>query len=188
MSAPPDPQKPQQSVFKNVSVGGNLTTGDISLTIQEAASHQPEISLEWMWRNFEVVRANAGARYTPEIHVDLPEAWAFEGLGRTDVLFDRIQSLYGQLYRRNNKAKLNNTLHQRFSVIAQSLEALHQPVAALITALQQIDRDSLLEINFQHIAELAAHAQTEEHNFYTATWDAESSLKEARDAHLWDFR
>jgi hypothetical protein len=179
MSNRPEPQNPQQRVFENVKVEGNLTTGDIHQTInfQEVPSHKPEITLRWMQRNFEEVKANAGARYTPEIHVDLPEAWVFEGLGRTDTFFDRIQSLYGQLYRRISKAKPNNTLHQRFPAIAQSLEALHQPIAALITALQQIDRDSLLEINFQHIAELTAYAQTEEHNFYTATWDAESSLK-----------
>lgn len=179
MSNRPKPQNPQQHVFENVKVEGNLTTGDIHQTInvQEVPSHKPEITLQWMRQNFEEVKANAGARYTPEIHVDLPEAWVFEGLGRTDTFFDRIQSLYGQLYRSNNKAKSNNALHQRFPTIAQSLKALHQPIAALITALQQIDRDSLLEINFQNIDELAAQAKTEEQNFYTATWDAESSLK-----------
>jgi hypothetical protein len=150
MSNRPEPQNPQQRVFENVKVEGNLTTGDIHQTInfQEVPSHKPEITLRWMQRNFEEVKANAGARYTPEIHVDLPEAWVFEGLGRTDTFFDRIQSLYGQLYRRISKAKPNNTLHQRFPAIAQSLEALHQPIAALITALQQIDRDSLYRDQF----------------------------------------
>jgi hypothetical protein len=179
MSDRPEPQNPQQLVFKNVKVEGNLTTGDIHQTInvQEVPSHKPEITLQWMQRNFKEVKANAGARYTPEIHIDLPEAWVFEGLGRTDAFFDRIQSLYGQLYRRSNKAKPNNTLHQRFPAIAKSLEALHQPIAGMILALQQVDRDSLSVIDFQHIAELAEQAQTEEHNCYTATWDAESSLR-----------
>jgi nucleoside phosphorylase len=40
------------------------------------AKHQPgnrslEITHDWMWRNLEMVIANAGVRYTPEIHVDL---------------------------------------------------------------------------------------------------------------------
>ena len=80
MSNRPEPLNPQQRVFENVKVEGNLTTGDIHQTInvQEVPSHKPEITLRWMQRNFEEAKANAGARYTPEIHVDLPEVWVFE--------------------------------------------------------------------------------------------------------------
>jgi hypothetical protein len=182
MSDRPEPQNPQQHALTNPQVGRDLIVhGGIKQEVTQNfygdGSRQSEITVEWMRQNFEEVKANAGARYTPEIHVDLPEAWVFEGLGRTDAFFDRIQNLYGQLYRRSNKAKPNNTLHQRFPAIAQSLEALHQPIAGMILALQQVDRDSLSAIDFQHIAELAEQAQTEEHNCYTATWDAESSLR-----------
>ncbi|MBW4652017.1 MAG: hypothetical protein KME20_03015 [Kaiparowitsia implicata GSE-PSE-MK54-09C] len=182
MSDRPESQNPQQHALTNPQVGRDLIIhGGIKQEVTQnfygEGSRQSEITVEWMGQNFEEVKANAGARYTPEIHIDLPEVWVFEGLGRTDAFFDRIQNIYGQLYRRSNKAKPINALHQRFTAISKSLEALHQPIAVLITALQQIDRDSLVEINFQHIAELAAQAQAEEHNFYTATWDAESSLK-----------
>jgi hypothetical protein len=126
------------------------------------------------------VRAIAGARYTPEIHVDLPEAWVFEGLGRTDAFFDRIQSLYGLLYRRGSKTKPSAALQQKFPSVAQSLEALHQPVAVLITVLQQIDRASLSAIDFSSIATLAEQAETEVYNCYTVIREAEAALETQR--------
>jgi len=177
MNDRPEHPSSQQRALENITVGGNLTTGDIhqTLNVQVEPSHEPKITLEWMGRNFEVVRANAGARYTPEIHVDLPEAWIFEGLGRTDAFFDRIQSLYGLLYRRGDKAKSYDALYQQFPLVAQSLDALHQPVAALITALQQIDRASLLAINFSSIATLAEQAEIEVYNCYTATRETEAA-------------
>jgi hypothetical protein len=148
---------------------------NITNIVQGEPPCQPVITPEWMWRNFEVVRANAGARYTPKIHVDLPEAWVFEGLGKTDAFFDRIQNLYGLLYRRGNKAKSYDALHQQSPLVAQSLDALHQPVATLITALQQIDRTSFSAIDFSNIATLAEQVETEGYNSYAVAREAESS-------------
>lgn len=177
MSDRPDSQQPQQRILENTNVGGNLTTGDIhqTLIVQAESSHQPVITPEWMWQHFAVVRANAGARYTPEIHIDLPEAWVFEGLGRTDAFFDRIQSLYGLLYRRGDKAKSYDALYQQFPLVAQRLDVLHQPVAALITALQQIDRASLSVIDFSSIATLAEQAEIEAYNCYTVNRETEAA-------------
>jgi hypothetical protein len=44
-------------------------------------------SQKWLADLVDVAIANAGPRYTPELHVGLPVAEVFEGLGRTRVFF-----------------------------------------------------------------------------------------------------
>ena len=132
-----------------------------------------ELTLEWMWQKFEEVKANAGARYTPEIHVDLPEAWVFEGLGRTDIFFDRINALYGQVYRRAKKLQKLNHLEQRFPKVIQSIESLNQTLSELITLLQKIDRDSFTHIQFTDIASLAKKVEELVYKIYLSTKEGE---------------
>ena len=134
---------------------------------------QFEFTLEWMWQKFEEVKANAGARYTPEIHVDLPEAWVFEGLGRTDIFFDRINALYGQVYRRAKKLQKLNHLEQRFPKVIQSIESLNQTLSELITLLQKIDRDSFTHIQFTDIASLAKKVEELVYKIYLSTKEGE---------------
>jgi DNA replication protein DnaC len=133
-----------------------------------------ELTLEWMWQKFEEVKANAGARYTPEIHVDLPESWVFEGLGRTDIFFDRIKILYGQAYRRAKKLQKLNHLEQRFPKVIQSIRSLNQTISELIALLQKIDRDSFTHIPFTDIASLAKKAEELVYKIYLSTKEGES--------------
>ena len=44
---------------------------------------------DWFARRLEEARDTAGARYTPEVHVDLPIAGRFEAFGRTSRFFER---------------------------------------------------------------------------------------------------
>jgi hypothetical protein len=84
--------------------------------------------------------------------------------------------LYGLLCRKGSKAESYTDLQQEFPTVAQSLRNLNQPIAALIHALRQIDRKSLLLIPFSSITALANQAQTEGYNCYAATREAESLL------------
>ena len=170
-----NPQPQQQRAFENFNVKGNFTMGNLT-QIQNINNNYSEfeLTLEWMWQKFEEVKANAGARYTPEIHVDLPEAWVFEGLGRTDIFFDRIKILYGQVYRRAKKLQKLNHLEQRFSKVIQSIESLNQTLSELITLLQQIDRNSFTHIPFTDIASLTKKAKELVPKIYLATKEAES--------------
>jgi hypothetical protein len=81
----------QQEMLNNLNVAGDLTVKNATQTIYNTPP-PPELTIDGMRLDFQEVKANAGARYTPKIHVDLPESWVFEGLGRTDKFFDRIQS------------------------------------------------------------------------------------------------
>lgn len=182
MSDHSDIRKIEQNAFAHVkardiikpTVNQTAITNNYYTTIQREAHKQFELTLEWMWQKFEEVKANAGARYTPEIHVDLPEAWVFEGLGRTDIFFDRINALYGQVYRRAKKLQKINHLEQRFPKVIQSIESLNQTLSELITLLQKIDRDSFTHIPFTDIASLAKKAKELVPKIYLATKEAES--------------
>ena len=52
---------------------------------------------KWFRERYEEARAAAGARYTPELNVDLPIARVFDGLGRTEAFFRSFQKLRGVL-------------------------------------------------------------------------------------------
>lgn len=173
-----------QFLLNNLWVRGNLSTGDIHQTINNffgsQPPHQQKLTIDWMRQHFEEVRASAGARYTPEIHVEVPEAWLFEGLGRTDAFFDHLENLYGQLCRKWNKAKPSQTSYQRIPEIAQRLESLGQSVSALATALKQIDRNEFLPIDFSSIATLAQEIEEEGYNCYWAVRETEFPPDEER--------
>ena len=115
--------------------------------------NKQELTNEWMIQRFQEVRENAGARYTPEIHVDLPEAQIFEGLGRTDLFFARIDNLYSQLCRKWKDAKPSEDLQDKVPNVANSLNHLSKDVNLLITALKKAsDRQALSPIDFDSIA------------------------------------
>lgn len=115
--------------------------------------NKQELTNEWMIQRFQEVRENAGARYTPEIHVDLPADQIFEGLGRTDLFFDRIDNLYSQLCRKWKDAKPSEDLQDKVPNVANSLNDLSKDVNLLITALKKAsDRQALSPIDFDSIA------------------------------------
>lgn len=65
-------------------------------------------SRAWFKDRFEEARANVGARYKPEINVELAVADLFDGLGRTPAFFERlhdqikkIRSIYGRINSRS---------------------------------------------------------------------------------------
>jgi hypothetical protein len=75
MSDLPKSQNPEQRALENVTVRGNLTTGDIQQTqnitniFQGKPPFQPETVLEWLRQNFERARNSwLSNRYSPDLH------------------------------------------------------------------------------------------------------------------------
>ena len=168
----------QQDTLNNLSSGGNLTIGDVNVTQNHnvyLAPPPPELTADGMLLHFQEVRASAGARYTPEIHVDLPEAWVFEGLGRTDKFFDRIQHLYGQLCRKSKKVQPSEDTERKFPEIAQLLNILGQKASTLAVGLKKIDRDTFTPIDFPSLAILTQEVETAAYSSHEASRQAESS-------------
>lgn len=117
--------------------------------------NQQDFSADWMRRHFAEKRESAGGRYTPEIHVDLPEAQLFEGLGRTDAFFNRLEELYGRLCRKWTSATPSQRLREDAPDVAGALDAWGQSVATLAAALRAVERDSISPIDFPQLAALA---------------------------------
>lgn len=175
-----DNQQPniRQEMLNNPNVGGNLTVNNATqVNNNYFAPPPPELTIYGMLQYFQEVRASAGARYTPEIHVDLPEAWVFEGLGRTDKFFDHIENLYGQLCQKLNQAQPSAEVEQKFPEVAQSLNALSENGIALVSALKQIDRDKFTPIDFSRLEVLAQEVQTGASKSRELSQKAESSLE-----------
>lgn len=80
----------------------------------------------------EAVRA-AGARYTPEIHVDLPIAAEFEAFGRTERFFDGVKA-----HARDIREKLRNFEFSDPKTIESTYDT---SVSASISKLQEILTD-----------------------------------------------
>ncbi|MHC5916451.1 MAG: hypothetical protein ACYTXE_36950 [Nostoc sp.] len=78
----------QDLLLKNLNFYGNLTVEDATQNIYFTPP-PPELTLNGMRHYFYEVRAIAGVRYTPEIHVNLPKAWVVEGLGINDIFLTR---------------------------------------------------------------------------------------------------
>jgi len=168
--------KIQQEMLNNLSVGGNLSIETVTQNNNTyLAPLPPELTINGMRLHFQEVEANAGARYTPEIHVDLPEAWVFEGLGRTDKFFDSIQSLYGQLCRKRKRVQPSGDIERKFPEIAPLLNILGQKASTLAVELKRIDRDTFTPIDFPNLAILAQEVETTVYNCHEASQQAESS-------------
>ncbi|MCW5318355.1 ATP-binding protein [Nostoc sp. KVJ3] len=164
----------QQEMLNNLNVDGDLTVENATQNIYFTPP-PPELTINGMRLHFQEVQASAGARYTPKIHVDLPEAWVFEGLGRTDKFFDRIQNLYGQLSRKSKKLHPSGDTERKFPEIATLLNILGQKASTLAVELKQIDRDTFTPIDFPSLAILTQEVETAAYSSYEASRQAESS-------------
>jgi hypothetical protein len=54
---------------------------------------------KYIIRYLDSIKQKAGARYTPELNVDLPISEIFDGISRTDNYYTVIRTKYGELLR-----------------------------------------------------------------------------------------
>ncbi len=59
---------------------------------------------EWFTKRFSIARANAGPRYSPELHVGLPISDVFDGLARNPRFAKRIRRQWGNVRREVGRA------------------------------------------------------------------------------------
>ena len=101
--------------------------------------NRDELTDDWLMARFEAAKENVGARYTPEVNVDLPIARVFEGLGRTRAFFDDLKRRYGRLCREWNDLRPwlpRLPRHKAIRDIAPRLEAsVSQLLVATRTAI-----------------------------------------------------
>lgn len=115
---------------------------------KELFSHQ------WFENRISETVANAGARYTPELNVELPIAHLFHGLGRTSEFYDRLKVLYGNIKKSYSKAKSKKV--EKFA--ENEFGSLRDSVNLLLSILESINKLEIESIDFNSIAKLASAA------------------------------
>lgn len=113
--------------------------------------------------------ANAGPRYTPEIHIGLPIADLFEGLGRTASFYARITETYGEVKLAYSKVRFST----EWPEVNTMLEGLREDARQLFPLLDDVNSSGVGRIEFATVAKLA-YAMNEK------AWEASYLLDEKR--------
>jgi hypothetical protein len=109
---------------------------------------------QWFEDRANEAVAIAGARYTPELNVELPVAGLFAGLGRTSEFCDELRALHGKI-----KRTCMNAESRKAQESAQSEhDSLHEHLHQLISLLERAEESEIRPIDFDSIAELTSRS------------------------------
>jgi hypothetical protein len=95
--------------------------------------------------------ANAGPRYTPEIHVGLPIADLFDGLGRTAAFYARVTETYGAMKRAYSKVQFDTDDTRIETLLAD----LREDARRLFPLLESVGDSGVALIEFEAASKLA---------------------------------
>lgn len=108
----------------------------------------------WFERQIRPNIQNAGERYSPEINFELPIAKIFDGLGRTESFFKRLESHYFEI-----KSDLNNAVSQSTKKLAESeSESLIQCVNQIKFLLLNKRQDFSEDLDFEELSKLCSRS------------------------------
>ncbi len=126
---------------------------------------------DWFSNQIDVAVANAGDRYTEELHISLPLADVFDGLGRTTRFYDQLKSLVGKI-RKSHRDSRFEPEEQEIKALYTKLDDLIQKLLPLIESLSP---DKIHPIDFTTIAELSSQISA-------TAWNTERLLRNVVDA------
>jgi hypothetical protein len=109
----------------------------------------------WFRSRLSETIEDAGPRYTPEIHVELPISKSFDSFGRTRAFAERIESLYDNLLRKWKKVKPWPILEQRLPEIVDYVEDVGRHTNELASHLITCADQSFGDIEFERIRQIA---------------------------------
>jgi hypothetical protein len=90
---------------------------------------------DWFARKFESAKSDAGPRYTPEVHVDLPISERFNEFGRTPQFFDSLKSTLTEIRKALKSIHFGEDPDTPFTTQAK---ALREKMEALIGRIRNI--------------------------------------------------
>ncbi len=125
-------------------------------------------SKQWFQRRVEEAVANAGPRYSPELHVGLPIAKVFDGLGRTPAFYERIESLYADIAKAYSQTNPNSSDPD----IQRQHNHLDEIANQLLPILRNIRGSEADKIDFELIADLASQLRR-------TAWEVSSEFEKA---------
>lgn len=133
--------------------------------------HKEFFNQTWLSEGVDVAIANAGPRYSPMHHVELPLAKIFDGLGRTKAFFDQISVVYGKLKENARILRLDSPHPDAIP----PLTSLNNSLGELFTQLAKLPVLGIEVIDFPSIVKLC-------HSIQKDAWEAERLLDEAKKA------
>jgi len=98
---------------------------------------------QYFIKHLEEIKHKAGARYTPELNVDLPISEIFDGISRTKNFYTAIREKYGELLRvfRYVTSKYDkNELQKSYNQIKKEIEVLF----LIIESIKKYNTDKIL--------------------------------------------
>ncbi len=123
--------------------------------------------MTWLKHRIDEAVENARDRYTPALHVPLPIAGIFDGLGRTTAFCDLLKKRIGEIRELHRKASFEFEEPE----IKNKYAALAEQVQRLFLQLQTASPIETQPINFAGIAILASEASE-------TAWEAERLLQD----------
>jgi hypothetical protein len=130
-------------------------------------------SQDWFKSRLHEAIANAGARYSPELNVELPVARLFDGLGRTEEFFNRLKTLREKI-RKVSASAIN--LKKNLSAKA-IFESLQEGMDQLLSILNGLDATSMAEIDFTATSKLASECSNKAYEYIRVLREIEEEEK-----------
>jgi hypothetical protein len=113
--------------------------------------HQELFNRGWFQDRVDIAIANAGARYSRELNVDLPIAKLFDGLARTKAFFDRVTYFYTKIRSESRKIHTNGA----DDLLGAQSDLLDNSIRELLPLLSMPD-EVVKRIDFESIANYAS--------------------------------
>lgn len=118
-------------------------------------------STSWFQAHLNETVANAGARYSPKLNVELPVARLFDGIGRTTEFFNRIKVIRGKI-----KKSCSESIRSEKELLAKAAsEALQEKINQLFSILNSLDTAEIDPIDFPAIVELACESRNRAYEY-----------------------
>lgn len=125
---------------------------------------------KYVVKYLENIKHKAGARYTPELNVNLPISEIFDGISRTENFYATIREKYGELFREfrhvTSKYK-NNELQKKYDRIKKDIKSLFKVL------------ESIKEYNTSHIPWNKIQEQTKV--FEDELWKINDQLRKEKE-------
>lgn len=144
-------------------------------------------SSDWCARRMEKTTREAGGRYSPELHVDLPVAFALEGLARSETYWQRFRARRDAVLKAAYYLKVSRFtglgVTRQLQCLAKSLNAWRRAVPSRIELPVPVDLAPLLDVTHA-VQETACAVSSHDkslryhlHRLVIALQDCEALLK-----------
>ena len=105
-------------------------------------------SKDWFLHRMAIVTDTAGKRYTPELHVDLPITFVFEGLSLSGAYWSKFYATYGAMIRASRKIDCSSLrrigLIRKLRSFEQALRTLEQLIPDRLDPPQRVRQEEMI--------------------------------------------